>query len=278
VSAPTTTSGRIGATIARLKAQGSLAMIGWQTIGYPEPGAAERLVPELIEGGFDMVELGVPFSDPMADGPTMQRASQRALEQGTALTDCFAAVRAMRRGGVDAPLIFMTYYNPMLSMGLDRFAGEAADAGLDGVIVGDLPPEESDELLRALEPADVDPIFMVAPTSTEERLRAVAARARGFVYCVSLTGVTGARAALAETLPAYLGRVRRATDVPLAVGFGISRPEHVAVLRGHADAAVVASALVDTMESSPADEHPARLRAYAAVLRQAAGPRLPGPR
>jgi tryptophan synthase alpha chain len=278
VTAAAPTKGRIAATIGRLREQGSLALLGWQTIGYPEPGAAERLVPSLLEGGFDMVELGVPFSDPMADGPTMQRASQRALEHGTALGDCFGAVRAMRQGGVEAPLLFMSYYNPVLSMGLDRFAGEAADAGLDGVIVPDLPPEESDELLRALEPAGVAPIFMVAPTSTGERLRAVAARARGFVYCVSLTGVTGARAALAETLPAYLGRVRRATDLPLAVGFGVSRPEHVAALRGHADAAVAASAIVDLMETSPADEHAARLRDYAGALRQAAGPRAPGRR
>ena len=265
--------GRIAATLARLKEQGSLALIGWQTVGYPEPGAAERLVPVLLEGGFDMVELGVPFSDPMADGPTIQRASQRALENGISLADCFAAVRALRRGGVDAPLLFMTYYNPVLSMGLDRFAGETADAGLDGLIVADLPAEESDELVRALEPAGVDAIFLVAPTSTDERLRAVAARARGFVYCVSLTGVTGARAALAEALPAYLGRVRRATDLPLAVGFGVSRPEHVAALRGHADAAIAASAIVDLMESSPVGEHPDRLRAYAAALRRAAGHR-----
>ena len=264
---------RTATTFARLKAKGSLALVGWQTIGYPEPGAAERLVPPLLEGGFDLVELGVPFSDPIADGPTNQRAYQRALEHGTTLADCFAAVRALRRGGVEAPLLFMTYYNPILSMGLARFAGEAADAGLDGVIVGDLPPEESDELLRALGPAGVDPIFMVAPTSTEERLRAVAARARGFVYCVSLTGVTGARAALAETLPAYLARVRAVTDVPLTVGFGVSRPEHVAALRGHADAAVVASSTVDLMEATPAGEHAERLRAYAASLRAAAGPR-----
>jgi tryptophan synthase alpha chain len=273
VRAPAAAGGRIAATIARVKETGSLALVGWQSVGYPEPGAAERLVPVLLEGGFDMVELGVPFSDPMADGPTIQRASQRALENGVGLADCLAAVRALRRGGVEAPLLFMTYYNPLLSMGLDRFAGEAAAAGLDGLVVADLPPEEADELLRALEPARVDPVFLVAPTSTEGRLRAVAARARGLVYCVSLTGVTGARAALAETLPAYLGRVRRATDLPLAVGFGVSRPEHVAALRGHADAAIVASAIVDLMERSPAAEHPERLRAYAGALRRAAGPR-----
>ena len=273
MSAPAAASGRIGATLGRLRATGSLALNGWQTVGYPEPGAAERLVPGLLEGGFDLIELGVPFSDPIADGVTIQRASQRALEHGTTLGHCFDVVRTLRRSGVEAPLLFMSYYNPVLAMGLDRFAGEAGEAGLDGLIVPDLPPEESDELVRALEPAGVDPIFLVAPTSTDDRLRAVAARARGFVYCVSLTGVTGAREALAETLPAYLGRVRRVTDLPLAVGFGVSRPEHVAALRGHADAVIVASAILDLMETWPVSEHPDRLRAYAAGLRQAAGPR-----
>jgi tryptophan synthase alpha chain len=256
-----------------LQAGGSLALNGWQTIGYPDPDAAERLVPVLLDGGFDLIELGVPFSDPMADGVTIQRASQRALDNGTSLKQCFATVRCLRRGGVEAPLIFFSYYNPILSFGLDRFAAAAADAGLDGLIVPDLPAEQSDALMRALEPAGVDPIFLVAPTSTEERLRAVAARARGFIYCVALTGVTGARATLPERLSAYLNRVRRVTSLPLAVGFGISRPEHVADLRGQADAAIVASAIVDLMEAHPPQEHATRLHEYAQSLRQAAGPR-----
>ena len=263
--------GRISETLARLRAVGSLALIGWQTVGYPELGAAERLVPALLEGGFDLIELGVPFSDPMADGATIQRASHVALQHGTRLTHCLAAVRTLRAAGVTAPLLLMSYYNPVLAMGLERFAGAAAEAGVDGLIVPDVPPEEADDLLRALEPAGVDPIFLVAPTSTPERLAAVAARARGFVYCVSLPGVTGARAALPAGLPAYLARVRAATDLPLAVGFGVSRPEHVAALRGHADAAIVASAIIDLMERSPAEEHPARLREFARSLREAAG-------
>jgi tryptophan synthase alpha chain len=265
--------GRIAETLSRLRATGSLALIGWQTIGFPEREAAERLVPELLEGGFDLVELGVPFSDPMADGATIQRASQRALENGTTLADCFRTVRTLRHQGVDAPLLFMSYYNPILAMGLDRFAGEAGQAGLDGLIVPDLPPEEADELLRALDPVGVNLIFLVAPTSTEERLRTVAARARGFVYCVSLAGTTGARPDLSVTLPAYLARVRAVTDLPLAVGFGVSRPDHVAALRGQADAAIVASAIIDLMEKTPAAEHPPQLRAFAAELRAAAGPR-----
>jgi tryptophan synthase alpha chain len=265
--------GRITTAIESVRAAGGMALIGWQTVGYPRPGAAQELVPALLEGGFDLIELGVPFSDPQADGPTVQYASQVALQNGTTPADCFDAVRDLRRAGVEAPLIFLSYYNPILAIGLQRFAGLGAEVGLDGVIVPDLPPEESDDLLGALEPAGIDPIFLVAPTSTEERLRAVAARARGFVYCVSLTGVTGARSELSTTLPEYLARVREVTDVPLAVGFGVSRPEHVAALRGHADAAIVASATLDLMRATPAGEHAGALRAYAASLREAAGPR-----
>jgi len=264
-------SNRIAATLARARSEERLALIGWQTIGYPEKGAAERLVPALLEGGFDLIELGIPFSDPMADGATIQRASQRALEQGTTIHDAFRTVHALRAAGVEAPLLFMSYYNPVLALGLERFAGEATAAGLDGLIVPDLPPEEAGELLAALEPAGIDLIFLVAPTSTEERLRAVAARARGFIYCVSLTGVTGARQELAAALPQYLARVRQFTTLPLAVGFGVSQPRHVAALRGHADAVVVASAIVDLMERTPPEQHAERLREFARSLRQAAG-------
>ena len=269
----TAVKGRIAQTFARLRQKGSLALVGWQTIGYPEIGATERLVPALFEGGFDLFELGVPFSDPMADGATIQRSSQTALDNGTTPEHCFAAIRTLRKEGLEAPLLFMTYYNLVLAMGLERFAGSAAEVGLDGVTVPDLPPEEADELLRALEPAGIDPIFLVAPTSTEARLRAVAARATGFVYCVSLTGVTGAREQLSTSLPDYLARVRAVTDLPLSVGFGISRSEHVAGLRGHADGAIVGSEIINVMERTPPAEHPSALKAFAASLREAAGSR-----
>ena len=272
-AAPATATGRIARTFARLRAGGSLALIGWQTVGYPDRGNVARLVPALLEGGFDLIELGEPFSDPQADGATIQHASEVALANGTTLRDCLQAVRDLRAAGVEAPLLLMSYFNPILALGTERFAGLAADAGLDGVIVPDLPPEEADELLLALEPAGIDPIFLVAPTSTDERLAMVAARARGFIYCVALTGVTGARDRLWAGLPAYLDRVRRFTSLPLAVGFGISRPEHVAALRGQADGAVVASAIIDLMERTPPEQHPQRLREFAASLRAAAGPR-----
>jgi tryptophan synthase alpha chain len=264
---------RIGQTFERLRAKGSMALVGWQTIGYPEIGATERLVPALHEGGFDLFELGVPFSDPMADGATIQRSSQKALDNGTTPRHCLEAIRTLRKGGFEAPMVFMAYYNSVLAMGLERFAGDAAEAGLDGLTVPDLPPEESDELMRALEPVGIDPIFLVAPTSTEERLRIVAQRARGFVYCVSLTGVTGARSEMSASLPDYLARVRKATDLPLAVGFGVSRPEHVTSLRSHADGAIVGSQIINVMEATPPAEHAEALRAYAASMREAAGPR-----
>jgi tryptophan synthase alpha chain len=273
VSAATGRRHRIGETLGRLRQAGSLGLVGWQTVGYPEKGAAQRLVPALLEGGFDLIELGVPFSDPQADGATIQHASHIALQNGTTPQDCLQVVRDLRREGLAAPLLFMSYFNPIMAMGLERFAGTAAEAGLDGLIVPDLPPEESDELLAALEPEGIDPVFLVAPTSTDERLATVASRSRGFIYCVALTGVTGARRDLSASLPAYLDRVRQVSDLPLVVGFGVSRPEHVAALRGHADGAVVASAIIDLMDKTPPENHPSTLRDYAASLREAAGPR-----
>lgn len=261
---------RIGATLARHREAGTLALVGWQTIGYPSVDESRALVTALIDGGFDLIELGVPFSDPQADGTTIQRASFEALRQGATLGVALDTVRTLRAEGVVAPLIFMSYYNPILSRGLERFAADARDAGVDGVIVPDLPAEESDDLIAALESAEIDVIFLVAPTTPDARLRAIAARARGFLYCVSLTGVTGARQSLPEDLPDYLARVRTFTDVPLAVGFGVSRPEHVASLRGVADAAIIASAIIDRMDRADPGDRVASLQAFAQELRAAA--------
>jgi tryptophan synthase alpha chain len=247
-----------------------MALIGWQTIGYPSVDESRTLVTALIDGGFDLIELGVPFSDPQADGTTIQRASYEALRQGATLGVALDTVRTLRAAGVVAPLILMSYYNPILTRGLARFAADAHDAGVDGVIVPDLPAEESDDLIAAVEPAGIDVIFLVAPTTPDARLRAIAARARGFLYCVSLTGVTGARQSLPDDLPDYLARVRTFTDMPLAVGFGVSRPDHVASLRGVADAAIIASAIIDRMDRADPSDRAAPLRTFARELRVAA--------
>ena len=261
---------RIGATLARHRAAGTLALVGWQTIGYPSIDESRALVTALIEGGFDLIELGVPFSDPQADGTTIQRASFEALRQGATLNVSLDTVRKLRAEGVTAPLVFMSYYNPILSRGLERFAADAQEAGVDGLIVPDLPAEESDDLIAALEPVGIDVIFLVAPTTPDDRLMAIAARARGFVYCVSLTGVTGARQSLPDDLPEYLARVRTHTDLPLAVGFGVSRPDHVASLRGIADAAIIASAIIDKMDRTDPADRAGSLRAFASEMRAAA--------
>jgi tryptophan synthase alpha chain len=212
----------------------------------------------------------VPFSDPLADGPTVQRSSQRALEQGTSLTDCIALAGRLRRDqGVEVPLVLMGYYNPFLRYGLDECAADCAAAGVDGFIVPDLPSEEADEFADACRRHGRDLIFLVAPTSTDARLRQVGARASGFVYCVALTGVTGARDQLAEGLPAYLARVRAAVGdrLPLAVGFGISTAAHVRAVGQIADGAVVASALINHLDRFPPADQPDQAEAFVRGLR-----------
>ena len=231
-------------TFARLRAEGRAALMPFLTMGFPERDSALELVPAVVEGGADLVELGVPFSDPLADGATIQAASQRALENGMTLALCLEQAAALRARGITVPFVLMGYYNPILQMGEVLFAERAAAAGIQGVIVPDLPPEEAGALQEALRRHGLDLIFLLAPTSDEERVRLVAQRASGFIYLVSLTGVTGARDRLPPGLEAFVARVRRATSLPLAVGFGISRPEHVAQVARVADGVIVGSALI----------------------------------
>ena len=205
----------------------------------------------MVRGGADLIEIGVPFSDPLADGATVQRTSQVALRHGVTLADAVAMARRLReQHGVSVPILLMGYFNPMLQYGLEELARDSAAAGVDGYIVPDLPAEESDELLAACRRHGLDLVFLLAPTSTDERIAAVAERASGFVYCVSLTGVTGQRAALPD-LRDYLARVRARTDLPLAIGFGVSTPEHVRQVGEVADGAVVASALINFLDTVP---------------------------
>ena len=258
---------RVAAAFARAKAEGRTALMPFVTAGYPSLALTEEFVPALVRGGADLIEIGVPFSDPLADGATVQRASQAALANGVRLADCLPLVERLRaERGVEVPLLLMGYYNPMLQYGLERLAADAAAVGVDGFIVPDLPTEESDELLAACRAHGRDLIFLLAPTSTEARIADVARRASGFVYCVSLTGVTGAREKLPD-LAGYLGRVRRQTELPLAIGFGVSTAEHVRQVGAVADGAVVASALINHLDRVPEAEQPAAAEAFVRALR-----------
>ncbi len=236
-------------TFARARAEKRAAFLPFFTIGFPDFPTSLAAVEVLVEAGADAVELGVPFSDPLADGPTIQHASQIALANGTRVADCIEAVGQLRARGVSVPLILMGYVNPILAYGVARYAHDAARAGANGFIVPDLPPEEAGELAGHCTANGLALIPLLAPTSTPDRIRQVVAMARGFVYLVSVTGVTGARDALPPNLTDYVRRVRSLTTQPLAVGFGISKPEQVRTLAKLVDGVVVASALIRLMES-----------------------------
>jgi len=256
---------RIKTTFECTHQQGRIALIPYLPVGYPDLETTLALAPALAEAGADLFELGVPYSDPQADGATIQRATHQALQNGVTPRICLETAAAIRRT-VDVPLLLMSYYNPICRFGNVAFCQAAAEAGVDGLIVPDLPPEEASDLLAAADAHRLDLIFLVAPTSTEERLRIVASEARGFIYCVSLSGVTGARAQLSSGLADYLARVRRFSDLPLAVGFGISHPEHVHEVARHADGAIVASALIDRLDALAPEERVAGVAAYVRQL------------
>jgi tryptophan synthase alpha chain len=269
---------RIPATFERLRRAGEAALVPYLTAGYPSPSLTRELVPLLARHGADLIELGVPFSDPIADGATIQRASHAALEAGVSLDDCLD-IAAEARARTDVPLVFMSYYNPIHSYGPGRFAAACARAGVDGLIVPDLPPEEAGDLQAVCRGADVDLIFLVAPTSTDERLRLIAGMASGFIYCVSLAGVTGARSQLGEGVGALVERVRRYTNLPIVVGFGISTPEHVSQVSRSADGAVVGSALINRIEALGGNEEEvlAGAAAYISGMKAAARPQTAQP-
>jgi tryptophan synthase alpha chain len=261
---------RISKRFAELRDAGELGIVAYITAGDPTLDATPKYVLALAEAGADIVELGVPFSDPLADGPTIQRASERALKSGTTLHGVLDLVRRIRQVN-QVPLVLFTYFNPVLQFGLGKFAAAAAEAGADGVLVTDLAPEESEDYRRILQAHRLDTIFLAAPTSTDERLQKIAACSSGFLYLISRTGVTGAKDALPDDLPALLRRARRFTQLPIAVGFGISLPGHVSVLGGLADAAVVGSALVSEIEkASSVDAASAALRDRVRSLKDAA--------
>lgn len=257
---------RIPATFDRLRAEGRTGLIAYTTTGFPSLEATVPIVRGLIDGGADLIELSLPFSDPLADGTTVQRSTFAALERGVTPRDVLATVRTLRDQGVEAPILLMGYVNPIEAYGLDRFAADAAAAGIDGLICIDLPPEEAEPVLAACRAHDLDLIFLLAPTSTDARVARVAELASGFIYCVSVTGTTGVRERVSEELPEFIARVRRHTKLPLAVGFGISRPEHVAQIGQLCEAAVIGSAIIDTIERAEPGLEAASVRTYVEVV------------
>jgi tryptophan synthase alpha chain len=262
--------GRIARRFQALADTGELGLIAYITAGDPSLEASREIVLGAAEAGADVIELGVPFSDPVADGPTIQRASERALRGGATLAGVIDLVRRVRAAS-DVPLILFSYFNPMLQMGVEKFAEAASTAGADGVLATDLTPEEAGGYRKALQARGLDTIFLAAPTSTDARLEMIAGCSSGFLYVISRTGVTGERDSMPEDLPALARRVRRATKLPLAVGFGISMPEHVSVLGGIADAAVVGSALMAEIEKAPTVADAVRMvAARVRLLKQAA--------
>jgi tryptophan synthase alpha chain len=245
---------RISAKFQAIKSEGRPGLIMFLTVGFPDLAATRELVPVLVQAGADIIELGIPFSDPLAEGPVIQESSFRALEQGVSLKDCLRLVEELREQVPDTPLVLMGYYNPILSYGLEPFAAECQRVGVDGLIVVDLPHEEAGPLARQCAPRGIPIVPLLAPTSSDASIRASVEQATGFVYCVSLTGVTGVRSEVSRRGFELLERVRQCTTLPLAVGFGISTREHVEDVGSRADAAVVGSALVRVMLESPREQ------------------------
>ena len=242
----------IAEAFARATAEGQAALMPYLTLGYPTPHLSLELVEAAVAGGADLVELGIPFSDPLADGPTIQQATHLALQQGMTVARCLEMAAELRARGVQVPLLFMGYLNPILAYGVEAFVRASAQVGVDGLIVPNLPPEEADEVEEACRNSGLALVYLLAPTSAEERVALVAERSQGFVYLVSLVGVTGARDSLPPGLVEFVGRVRKATEMPLAVGFGISTPVQARRVGELADGVVVGSAILRLVEDEPA--------------------------
>jgi len=256
---------RVANMFKTLRAEGRAALMPYLTVGYPTPAQTADLAQAAIEAGADMLELGIPFSDPLADGATIQHTTQIALEQGTTVGTCLDTVAEIRRRGIDSPLLLMGYYNPIFQWGAETFCAACQKVGVDGLIVPDLPPEEADDLHAACQAHGLDLIMFLAPTSPDERIGQVSRRASGFLYLVSLTGVTGARASLPAELEAFVARVRAATDLPLAVGFGVGSPQQAARVARIADGVIVGSALLRAIGDS--DDPVGATRRFVQALR-----------
>lgn len=260
-------SSRLSQRLAALKADGSKALVTFITAGDPDLATTGEMILLLEEAGADIIELGVPFSDPMADGPTIQLSSERALAAGTTLTAILETVRKVRRSTA-IPIILMGYLNPIHAYGFDRFARDAAQAGVDGVLLVDMPPEESAGMLRSADAHGLDVVFLLTPTSDSSRITAVNRLGRGFVYYVTVTGVTGARQVVSATLSTELERVRNAVALPVMAGFGISTPEQAAQVAAMADGVVVGSALVKLFQEHSGTKLRSELKLLVRSLKQ----------
>ncbi len=262
---------RIKGCFERLKEKGAKALIPYFTAGDPEPTITVPLMHAMVKAGADIIELGVPFSDPMADGPVIQAASERALEHHVSLHDVLDMVKSFREKDTDTPVVLMGYLNPVEVMGYEQFAQAASDAGVDGLLTVDLPPEEAHDFIGNLQAHELDPIFLIAPTSTGERIEKICGCASGFVYYVSLKGVTGAASLDVESVAAKLGQIRSATDLPIGVGFGIKDAESAAQVAQVADAVVVGSAIVKLVGENAGDKKviEAKVTALLAEIRKA---------
>ena len=258
---------QIVAAFERARARGTAALMPYYTLGYPDRATSLDVI-AAIAADSDLLELGVPFSDPLADGPTIQHSTQVALERGTTLAGCLEMVRELRRRGMQTPVLLFGYYNPFLAYGLEALAADARAAGAQGFIVPDLPPEEAADLQAAAAAQGLAYVYLLAPTSSPRRIAAVAERARGFVYLVSVAGVTGARQTVGADLAGFIERVRARTTTPLAVGFGISTPEQAATIGRLADGVIVGSALINAVDRAAADK-PQAAADYIRSLRHA---------
>lgn len=245
---------RIGRRFEKLKAEGRSALVTFMTAGDPDPETSARILDGMAEAGADLIELGVPFSDPMADGPAIQASSLRAIKAGMTLRKTLAMVAEYRKKDDETPIILMGYYNPIYIYGVDAFLADAKTAGVDGFIVVDLPPEEEQEFCLPALSAGLNFIYLTAPTTDDERLPRVVEHASGFIYFVSILGITGTRTANADDVAQHVGRIRKYSDLPVCVGFGIRTPEQAAEFAAVSDGAVVGSALVDKVTDNLGDD------------------------
>lgn len=260
---------RINEAFLRLKKSNEGALIPYIPVGYPTIDSSESLIRTICEAGADILELGVPYADPLADGPTIQEAGAQALSNGVTLKTCINMVSRLRETGVETPIVLMGYCNSFLSYGLNKLSHEATKAGINGFIIPDLPSTMADSWVEVFQPFGLDLIFFLAPTTTDARLASVVQKGSGFIYCISVNGVTGERETVSNELPSFIKNVRKVTDSPLCVGFGVSSNNHVLEINEYADGVIVGSALINVIKKSQLNQVETNVKNYIQSLKQA---------